>query len=149
MSNKKVFSKKQKRIISWWLLIAVLLGWHAISNQYGSIDKIVIDFTYFNLILLGFVLTFFTITSSLLGNELTKRLQDTNAYYSLMTNFYWLVVLLFFNLVVSFIFQFFSYLESSYRNIYTDLIVVFDISFLFLLFWYAISRLSRFIKNIK
>ncbi len=149
MNTKKAFSKKQKIIISIWLLIAVLLGWHAILNQYGSVDKIVTNFTNFNLILLGFVLTFFTITSSLLGNELTKRLQDTNAYYSLMTNFYWLIVLLFFNLVASFIFQFFGYLELSYRRTYTDLIIIFDVALLFLLLWYAISRLSRFIKNIK
>ena len=125
------------------------MSWHAIANEYASVDEIVVNFTNFNLILLGFVLTFFTITSSLLGNELVKRLQETSAYYSLMTNFYWLIILLFVNLVFSFIFNFFGYLSLNFRNTYTDLIIVFDISLLFILLWYAISRLARVLRSIK
>lgn len=144
----KIFNKKQKITIFSWLVLVVVLGYFLISNQYGNIDKILDSFIAFNSILLGFVLTCFTIISSMLGEKVTKKLQETNAYYSLMTNFYWLMNLLFFNLVVSFVFQFFDYRDSKFKNTYIDLMLIADIALIFLLLWYAISRIARVMRSI-
>ncbi|CAC9604889.1 hypothetical protein [uncultured Gammaproteobacteria bacterium] len=131
-----------------WLILVIFLGYFLISNQYGKIEKILDNFITFNSILLGFVLTCFTIISSMLGEKVTKRLQETNAYYSLTTNFYWLMNLLFFNLVISFILQFFDYQNSKFKSIYIDLILIIDITLVFLLLWYAISRIARVMRSI-
>ncbi len=144
----KIFNKKQKVVILFWLILSVVLGYFLISNQYAKIEKILESFIVFNSIILGFVLTCFTIISSMLGEKVTKKLQETNAYYSLTTNFYWLMNLLFFNLVISFILQFFDYQNSKYQSIYIDLVLVADITLVFLLLWYAISRIARVMRSI-
>lgn len=143
-----IFNKKQKQIISLWLILSVCVGYFSIHSQYGGIKIILDGFTTFNSILLGFVLTCFTIMSSILGDKVTKKLQETNAYYSLTTNFYWLMNLLFFNLVVGFIIQFFDYQNSKFKNIYIDVILIADIALIFLLLWYAISRIARVMRSI-
>jgi hypothetical protein len=148
MNHKKVFSKKQKKIFLGWVICVIVLGYFLISNQYGKIDKILDNFVTFNSILLGFVLTCFTIISSMLGEKVTKKLQETNAYYSLMTNFYWLMNLLFFNLVVSFVIQFLDYQNSDLKSIYIDLTLIADITLVFLLLWYAVSRISRVMRSV-
>lgn len=84
----------------------------------------------------------------MLGEKVTKKLQETNAYYSLMTNFYWLMNLLFFNLIVSFILQFFDYQNSKFKSIYIDTLLIIDITLVFLLLWYAISRISRVMRSV-
>jgi Na+-driven multidrug efflux pump len=144
----KIFNKKQKKILLFWIICTPILGYFLITNQYGKIDKIMNNFVTFNSILLGFVLTCFTIISSMLGEKVTKKLQETNAYYSLMTNFYWLMNLLFFNLIVSFILQFFDYQNSKFKSIYIDTLLIIDITLVFLLLWYAISRISRVMRSV-
>lgn len=148
MMKHIIFSKKQKLIIFFWLVLNTCAGYILISNQYGNTQKILDNFTIFNLIILGFVLTCFTIISSTLGEKVTKKLQETNAYYSLATNFYWLMNLLFFNLVISFILQFFDYKNSKFQSIYIDLILIADITLVFVLLWYAISRIARVMRSI-
>jgi hypothetical protein len=144
----KIFSKEQTTIMAIWMALMVVCGYFLMSNQFGKIDKILDNFIVFSSITLGFVLTCYTIIASLLGDKVTKKLQETNAYYSLMTNFYWLMNLLFFNLVISFILQFLDYQKSEYKSIYIDLILIADITFMFLLLWYAISRMARVMRSV-
>ncbi len=146
--KNKIFNKKQKAVIFFWIILSVVLGYFLISNQYAKIEKILESFITFNSIMLGFVLTCFTIISSMLGEKVTKKLQETNAYYSLTTNFYWLMNLLFFNLVISFILQFFDYQNSKYQSIYIDSALIADIALVFLLLWYAISRIARIMRSV-
>jgi hypothetical protein len=91
---------------------------------------------------MGFVITALTITGSTLGTPLVKELQKNGSYYSLITNFYWLFILLFINTIFGFIFL----LSKITAHWFIDFLVLIDITLLLILFWYAISRLVRALK---
>ena len=144
-SKKRIFNSRQKITMLLWIILTI--AFYSYFNKWGNLNKILDNFFNFNLILFGFTLTSVAIITSTLGEELTQRLQKTNAYWSLMSNFYWLMILLFWNLIIGFLLQFFSYSQNKYCIL--DLFIVFDITLTMLLLWYAVTRLTRFIRYIK
>ncbi len=139
----KVFNQRQKYNIYFWTLISVVLGHFLISNQCVKIEK-TFDIFFTSSISLV-ILAFVSIPYLIISGEIMKKLQETNAYYSLISNFYWIVSLLFFNWVIGWVFWFFGL--HKYQNIYIDLMLIADMSLLSLLIWYAISRTMRVIRS--
>ena len=98
-----------------------------------------------NLILFGFVLTSLTMIGSVLGSSLVERLKEVGAYHSLMTNFYWLSILLFINICISLVVALTS-LNMDFK--FARVLLVFDISLTLSLLWFGITRLARLMRNI-
>ncbi len=143
--KQRITSNKQLVVGSLWLLLSVFFSYHALNNQWVDLTKVYAQFLTFNSILMGFVITALTITGSTLGAPLIKELQKNGSYYSLLTNFYWLFILLFLNTIFGFGFL----LKQITLYWFIDLLILTDITLLLILFWYAISRLVRIMRAIR
>jgi hypothetical protein len=143
--KQRITSTKQLKRSAFWLLLSAFVGYYALKNQLIDLNKVYDSFLTFNSILMGFVITALTITGSTLGTPLVKELQKNGSYYSLITNFYWLFILLFINTIFGFIFL----LSKITAHWFIDFLVLIDITLLLILFWYAISRLVRLVRALK
>lgn len=138
---KRVFNNKQKIYMLFWLIFANLLGW------YFSIipDKLIEHFLLVNFTVLMLMMVPHIFLDIIFRNnlELVNRLKETNAFYSLSTNYYWVIMVPVYNWIVAF---FVYLLQLKYTNIYIDLLVVSNITILVLLSYYAVSRSWRIFK---
>lgn len=128
-----------------WLLGSAVIGWHGLSEGYLNLEKVTPHFLEFNFILLGFALTSLSIIGSVLGRPLVKELQKYNAYFSLMTNFYLLIVVLMLNSILAFVMLMIKYDHSVFGF---NLFLIVDITLVFLLLWFSATRFARMMRNI-
>lgn len=148
----KLFSKKQKIVISTWLIVALASGIWVSNNNYmvfpDGFEQLSLQL---NLILLGFVLTALSMIGSILGKDLVKQLQGNGAYYSLMNNFYILSIVLLFNALFSLLVLLMPVSKLWVSNFiyFVNLLIILDLTAVFLLLWYGVSRLARLMKHIK
>lgn len=143
--KQRITSNKQLIRSALWLFVSALVSYYALKNQWINLSGVYTQFLTFNSVLMGFVITALTIASSRLGEPLIKTLQENGSYYSLLTNFYWLFILLFLNTV----FGFMLLLKETTLHWFIDLLFLMDITALLILLWYAISRLIRIMRALR
>lgn len=137
-----VFNSRQKRwILFWWASVPTVGGWLSCSGyaNFFSLSQTLLDIS---VPLLGTVVVTYSILFGLLNTSLIKRLKETNAFYSLNKNLYWLTISVFFGAVAGAILQHNNF-QNPLASFVIDIVVLWWIAHIFILFWYAFTRLLR------
>lgn len=143
--NNRIFNRWQKSCISFWcVLVPVVGGW---LSHVGcvSFDHLADTLLEISIPLLGLVLVTVSVISPVLDKPLIKRLNRTNAFYSLNRNLYFLMVLLFIGSVAGAVLRHVNYASIAFV---INLLILVLIASIFTFFWYAFTRFLRMMRNI-
>lgn len=143
--NDRVFNRRQKILIAFWCALVPVVGVLLHRCGYAVFDRIADTLLEISIPLLGLVLVTVSVIATVLDKPLIKRLNQTNAFYSLNQNLYILMVLLFVGSVAGAVLR-----HINYQNValVINVMVLTLIAGIFVLFWYAFTRFLRMMRHI-